>query len=108
MTANACTKNKRHRITAWDSSQQKQCANVPQCALAFESSFSMLALRWTPTPTSFSQTSGLLSIAEQRTRGVALTGSERAGEAFVVLDDADMDTAVKWGVWGTLFAYLRR
>src|ERR1700732_247580 len=55
--------------------------------------------------------------------GVALTGSERAGsavaaeagkalkkstmelggsDAFIVLDDADMDIAIKWGVWGKM------
>ena len=98
--------------------------NVPQCALAFEK---LLLDAGAPagayTNVFISNEQSATVIADKRIKGVALTGSERAGEAvaseagkalkkstmelggsdaFIVLDDADMDTAVKWGVWGRI------
>ncbi|MGA9968566.1 MAG: NAD-dependent succinate-semialdehyde dehydrogenase [Terriglobales bacterium] len=102
----------------------KHAPNVPQCALAFEKLFVDAGAPvgvWTNVFITNEQSANV--IADSRIRGVALTGSERAGEAvaseagkalkkstmelggsdaFIVLDDADMDTAVKWGVWGRI------
>ena len=100
----------------------KHAPNVPQCALAFEKLFldaGAPAGTWTNVFITNEQSAKI--IADSRIRGVALTGSERAGSAvaseagqalkkstmelggsdpFIVLDDADLDTAVKWAVWG--------
>ena len=100
----------------------KHAPNVPQCALAFEKLFldaGAPAGTWTNVFLTNEQSAKV--IADSRIRGVALTGSERAGSAvaseagqalkkstmelggsdpFIVLDDADLDTAVKWAVWG--------
>jgi succinate-semialdehyde dehydrogenase/glutarate-semialdehyde dehydrogenase len=102
----------------------KHSPNVPQCALAFEKLFlDAGAPIGAYTNVFLSNEQAATAIADKRIRGVALTGSERAGAAvaseagtalkkstmelggsdpFIVLDDADMDTAVKWGVWGRM------
>lgn len=103
----------------------KHASNVPQCALAFET-----ALRDAGVPDGaylnafISQDQAKTIIADKRVRGVALTGSERAGasvaasagqalkkstmelggsDPFIVLDDADLDLAVKLAVGGRMF-----
>jgi succinate-semialdehyde dehydrogenase/glutarate-semialdehyde dehydrogenase len=102
----------------------KHASNVPQCALAFEKLFlDAGAPPGAYTNVFLSNEQAATAIADWRVKGVALTGSERAGaavaaeagkalkkstmelggsDAFIVLDDADMDTAVKWGVWGRM------
>ncbi len=110
------------QVTAGNSIVLKHAGNVPQSALAMEKLF-----RDAGAP------EGLLSnlfvshedaervIADPRVRGVALTGSERAGsavaavagkymkkstlelggaDAFIVLNDADVEQAAKWAVFG--------
>ena len=100
----------------------KHAPNVPQCALAFEKLFLDAGApvgTWTNVFITNEQSANV--IADSRIRGVALTGSERAGSAvaaeagqalkkstmelggsdpFIVLDDADLDTAVKLAVSG--------
>jgi succinate-semialdehyde dehydrogenase / glutarate-semialdehyde dehydrogenase len=100
----------------------KHAPNVPQTALAFEQLFlDAGAPAGAYTNVFLSNEQAVVAIADERVRGVALTGSERAGttvaanaskalkkstmelggsDAFIVLDDADMDIAIKWGVWG--------
>jgi succinate-semialdehyde dehydrogenase/glutarate-semialdehyde dehydrogenase len=102
----------------------KHAPNVPQCALAFEKLFRDAgAPGGVYTNVFLSNEQAAKAVADPRIRGVALTGSERAGsavaseagqalkkttmelggsDAFIVLDDADLDTAVKWGVWGRM------
>ena len=102
----------------------KHAPNVPQCALAFEKLFRDAgAPEAVYTNVFLSNEQAAQAIADVRVKGVALTGSERAGaavaaeagqalkkntmelggsDAFIVLDDADMETAVKWGVWGRM------
>jgi succinate-semialdehyde dehydrogenase / glutarate-semialdehyde dehydrogenase len=102
----------------------KHAPNVPQCALAFEKLFRDAgAPAGVYTNVFLSNDQAAIAIADKRVKGVALTGSERAGaavaaeagkalkkstmelggsDAFIVLDDADMDTAVKWGLWGRM------
>jgi succinate-semialdehyde dehydrogenase/glutarate-semialdehyde dehydrogenase len=102
----------------------KHAPNVPQCALAFEKLFlDAGAPLGVYTNAFLSNDQAAVAIADKRVKGVALTGSERAGaavaaeagkalkkstmelggsDAFIVLDDADMDTAVKWGLWGRM------
>jgi len=102
----------------------KHAPNVPQCALAFEKLFLDAGAPLGAYANVFlSNEQAARAIADPRIKGVALTGSERAGsavgaeagqalkkstlelggsDAFIVLDDADMDTAIKWGVWGRM------
>lgn len=97
----------------------KHASNVPQAAVAFEELVTAAgapAGTWTNLFASSQQIAAL--IEDDRVQGVALTGSEKAGSAvaaqagkhlkksvmelggadvFVVLDDADLDKAVKIG-----------
>ena len=103
----------------------KHAACVPQCALAFEK----LLLDAGAPPGAY--TNLLISheqseqvIDDPRIKGVALTGGVAAGrlvaaragqnmkksvmelggsDAFIVLDDADIDKALPWAVWGRMY-----
>lgn len=103
----------------------KHAGTVPQCAIAFER---LLLDAGAPVG---AYTNLLISheqcdrvIDDPRVRGVALTGSVAAGrhvaaragqnlkrssmelggsDAFIVLDDADLDKAIPWAVWGRMF-----
>ncbi|MEN4977942.1 NAD-dependent succinate-semialdehyde dehydrogenase [Erwinia billingiae] len=102
----------------------KHAANVPHCATLFEELVTEAGApkgAWTNLFISNDQVAAL--IADDRVQGAALTGSERAGSAvaqqagkylkkttlelggndvFVVLDDCDLDKAVKAGVGARL------
>jgi len=102
----------------------KHAPNVPQCALAFEKLFlDGGAPKGTYTNVFLSNEQAAEVIADPRIKGVAVTGSERAGsavaaeagkalkkstmelggsDAYIVLDDADMDKAVEWAVFGRM------
>ena len=103
----------------------KHAACVPQCALAFEK----LLLDAGAPPGAY--TNLLISheqseqvIDDPRIKGVALTGGVAAGrlvaaragqnmkksvmelggsDAFIVLDDADLDKTLPWAVWGRMY-----
>ncbi|NNS08565.1 NAD-dependent succinate-semialdehyde dehydrogenase [Erwinia sp. JH02] len=102
----------------------KHAQNVPHCAVLFEALVTEAgapAGAWTNIFASNDQVAAL--IADDRVQGAALTGSERAGSAvaqqagkylkkttlelggndvFVVLDDSDLEKAVKAGVGARL------
>ena len=102
----------------------KHASNVPQCALAFEQLMHDAGLPaggYTNVFASKDQVAALID--DKRIRGVALTGSEAAGavvaaragknlkkstlelggsDAFIVLEDADMERAVKQAVSGRM------
>src|SRR5260370_19401332 len=102
----------------------KHAPNVPQCALAFERLFlDAGAPKGAYTNVYISNQQAATVVADPRIKGVALTGSERAGsavaaeagkalkkntmelggsDAFIVLDDADMDKAIEWCVCGRM------
>ena len=98
----------------------KHSASVPQCAIAFEQLWidaGAPAGAYTNLRISHDQSN--IVIDDRRIKGVALTGSTEAGravaaragqnlkkatmelggsDAFIVLEDADIDKAVKWAV----------
>ncbi len=102
----------------------KHASIVPQCAIAIEEMFleagAPIGL-YTNLLISGKRASAL--VADKRIKGVSLTGSEAAGasiakeagkylkksvlelggsDAFIVLDDADIDKAVEWAVVGRI------
>jgi succinate-semialdehyde dehydrogenase/glutarate-semialdehyde dehydrogenase len=103
----------------------KHSSNVPQCALLFEKLFLDAGAPpglYANLFISHEQSDRI--VADPRIKGVALTGSVPAGksiaadagkvvkissmelggsDAFIVLDDADLDHAVKWAVWGRMY-----
>ena len=103
----------------------KHAGCVPQCAIAFEK---LLLDAGAPVGTytnlliSYQQSDRVID--DPRIKGVALTGSVAAGrsvaaragqnlkkstmelggsDAFIVLDDADLDRTIPWAVWGRMF-----
>ena len=102
----------------------KHAPCVPQCALAFVALFKEAGApdgAYTNLFLSNDQAEHLID--DPRIKGVALTGSERAGtvvaaqagknlkkstmelggsDAFIVLEDAEIDKTVEWAVWGRM------
>jgi succinate-semialdehyde dehydrogenase/glutarate-semialdehyde dehydrogenase len=102
----------------------KHASNVPQCALAIEELFKEAkapAGVYTNLFISGKRASAL--VADERIKGVSLTGSEAAGaslaaeagkylkksvlelggsDAFIILEDADIDKTVDWAVVGRM------
>jgi len=98
---------------------------VPQCALAFEQVLHEAGAPeglYTNLFISHEQSSAIID--DPRIKGVCLTGSVRAGraiaahagqalkvstmelggsDAFIVLEDADMDLTIPWAVWGRIY-----
>jgi len=103
----------------------KHAGCVPQCAIAFEKLWidaGAPAGLYTNLLISHHQSDNVVD--DPRIKGVALTGSVTAGrsiaaragqnlkpssmelggsDAFIVLEDADMEHAVKWAVWGRMY-----
>ena len=103
----------------------KHASCVPQCALAFEK---LLLDSGAPaglyTNLFISHEQSDLVVDDPRIKGVALTGSVAAGrtlaaragqnlkkstmelggsDSFIVLEDADLDKAIPWAVWGRMY-----
>jgi succinate-semialdehyde dehydrogenase/glutarate-semialdehyde dehydrogenase len=103
----------------------KHAGCVPQCAIAFEK---LLLDAGAPvglyTNLLISHAQSDVVIDDSRVKGVALTGSVPAGrdiaaragknlkpssmelggaDAFIVLEDADLDHTIKWAVWGRMY-----
>jgi succinate-semialdehyde dehydrogenase/glutarate-semialdehyde dehydrogenase len=103
----------------------KHAGCVPQCAIAFEKLWieaGAPAGLYTNLLASHDQSDRIVD--DPRIKGVALTGSVAAGrsiaaragqnlkvssmelggsDAFIVLDDADLEHTVKWAVWGRMY-----
>jgi succinate-semialdehyde dehydrogenase / glutarate-semialdehyde dehydrogenase len=103
----------------------KHAGNVPQCALAFEALWAEAGAPpglYTNVFISYDQAD--IVVDDNRIKGVALTGSVEAGrilaaragqnlkpstmelggsDAFIVLEDADLEEAIKWAVWGRMY-----
>jgi succinate-semialdehyde dehydrogenase/glutarate-semialdehyde dehydrogenase len=102
----------------------KHAPSVPQCALAFVALFKEAgAPEGAYTNLFLSNEKADRLIDDPRIKGVAVTGSERAGsavaaqagknlkkstmelggsDAFIVLEDAELDKTVEWAVWGRM------
>lgn len=102
----------------------KHSGTVPQCALAFENLWREAGApvgAYTNLFVSYDQVNW--AIDDPRIKGVALTGSEVAGskvaeragknlkkstlelggnDAFIVLEDADLEAALKWALWAKM------
>ena len=102
----------------------KHAGCVPQCAIAFEKLWLEAGApvgAYTNLLISHDQVNRVID--DSRIKGVALTGSVEAGksvagragrnlkkstmelggsDAFIVLEDADLDATVKWAVWGKM------
>ena len=102
----------------------KHAGSVPQCATAFEELWLEAGApvgAYTNLRISYDQVDRVID--DPRIKGVALTGSGEAGksvaaraglnlkkstmelggsDAFIVLDDADLDKTVKWAVWARM------
>ncbi len=103
----------------------KHAGCVPQCAIAFEKLLLDAGApvgAYTNLLISYEQSDCVID--DPRIKGVALTGSIAAGrsvaaragqnlkkstmelggsDAFIVLDDADLDNTVPWAVWGRMY-----
>ena len=103
----------------------KHAGCVPQCAIAFEKLLLDAGApvgAYTNLLISYEQSDRVID--DPRVKGVALTGSVEAGrkvaaragqnlkkstmelggsDAFIVLDDADLDQVIPWAVWGRMY-----
>jgi len=103
----------------------KHAGCVPQCAIAFEQLWTDAGAPrglYTNLLISHDQSDDLID--DPRIKGVALTGSVAAGksiaaragknlkpssmelggsDAFIVLEDADLEHTIKWAVWGRMY-----
>lgn len=103
----------------------KPSSNVPQCAIAFEKLWIDAGAPpglYTNLMISHAQSDRVID--DPRVKGVALTGSVEAGrsiaaragqtlkpssmelggsDAFIVLDDADLEKTIPWAVWGRMY-----